>query len=106
MGRRTLPLRTTGVLPGASFVEEFPACFLSMNEAEQEQIAAHVVPMFDAFLKGCPRQLPRNTHTGHYDTHVNIPDNVRRPAERSLSRLADVTTFLLDFYEKARSGPA
>ena len=98
--------RTTGVLPGASFVEEFPACFLSMNEAEQEQIAAHVVPMFDAFLKGCPRQLPRNTHTGHYDTHVNIPDNVRRPAERSLSRLADITTFLLDFYEKARSGPA
>ena len=77
-----------------------------MNEAEQEQITAHVVPMFDAFLKGCPRQLPRNTHTGHYDTHVNIPDNVRRPAERSLSRLADITTFLLDFYEKARSGPA
>ena len=98
--------RTTGVRPGSSFVEEFPACFLSMNEAEQEQIAAHVVPMFDAFLKGCPRQLPRNTHTGHYDTHVNIPDNVRRPAERSLSRLADITTFLLDFYEKARSGPA
>ena len=98
--------RTTGVRPGSSFVEEFPACFLSMNEAEQERIAGHVVPMFDAFLKGCPRQLPRNTHTGHYDTHVNIPDNVRRPAERSLSRLADITTFLLDFYEKARSGPA
>ena len=98
--------RTTGVRPGSSFVEEFPACFLSMNEAEQERIAGHVVPMFDAFLKGCPRQLPRNTHTGHYDTHVNIPDNVRRPAERGLSRLADVTTFLLDFYEKARSGPA
>lgn len=98
--------RTTGVRPGSSFVEEFPACFLSMNEAEQERIADHVVPMFDAFLKGCPRQLPRNTHTGHYDTHVNIPDNVRRPAERSLSRLADITTFLLDFYEKARSGPA
>ena len=98
--------RTTGVRPGSSFVEEFPACFLSMNEAERERIANHVVPMFDAFLKGCPRQLPRNTHTGHYDTHVNIPDNVRRPAERSLSRLADITTFLLDFYEKARSGPA
>ena len=98
--------RTTGVRPGSSFVEEFPACFLSMNEAEQERIAGHVVPMFDAFLKGCPRQLPRNTHTGHYDTHVNIPDNVRRPAERSLSRLADITTFLLDFYEKARSGSA
>ena len=89
-----------------NLVEEFPAAFLSMNEAEREQIAGHVVPMFDAFLKGCPRQLPRNTHTGHYDTHVNIPDNVRRPAERGLSRLADVTTFLLDFYEKARSGPA
>ena len=88
-----------------NLVEEFPAAFLSMNEAEREQIAGHVVPMFDAFLKGCPRQLPRNTHTGHYDTHVNIPDNVRRPAERSLSRLADITTFLLDFYEKARSGP-
>ena len=98
--------RTTGVRPGSSFVEEFPACFLSMNGAEQERIADHVVPMFDAFLKGCPRQLPRNTHTGHYDTHVNIPDNVRRPAERSLSRLADITTFLLDFYEKARSGSA
>ena len=98
--------RTTVVRPGSSFVEEFPAIFLSMDEAEQEQIADHVVPMFDAFLKDCPRQLPRNTHTGHYDTHVNIPDNVRRPAERSLSRLADITTFLLDFYEKARSGPA
>ena len=98
--------RTTGVRQGSSFVEEFPACFLSMNEAERERIADHVVPMFDAFLKGCPCQLPRNTHTGHYDSHVNIPDNVRRPAERSLSRLADITTFLLDFYEKARSGPA
>ena len=95
--------RTTGVRQGSSFVEEFPACFLSMNEAERERIADHVVPMFDAFLKGCLRQLPRNTHTGHYDSHVNIPDNVRRPAERSLSRLADITTFLLDFYEKARS---
>jgi len=104
--RRTHGDLTDGVRPGSSFVEEFPACFLSMNEAERERIANHVVPMFDAFLKGCPRQLPRNTHTGHYDTHVNIPDNVRRPAERSLSRLADITTFLLDFYEKARSGPA
>jgi len=42
--------RTTGVRPGSSFVEEFPACFLSMNEAERERIADHVVPMFDAFL--------------------------------------------------------
>ena len=103
--------RASGSMTGSSGTASRnlkPICgssLISMNEAERERIADHVVPMLDAFLKGCPRQLPQNSPC-RYDKSVHIPDSVRRPAERCLSQLADITTFLLDFYEKARSGPA
>ena len=77
-------------------VAEFPAVFISMNEAERDRIADHVVPMFEAFLGDCSRHALSNSTQG----------GVPRIYKQELSQLFGLTRFLLDSYKEARSGPA
>ena len=77
-------------------VAEFPAVFISMNEAERERIAGHVVPMFEAFLGDCSRHALSNPTQGA----------VPRIYQQELSQLVGLTRFLLNSYKEARSGPA
>ena len=69
-------------------VAEFPSVFISMNEAERERIAGHVVPMFEAFLEG------RSRH---------VLSGSKQELE---SQLSNLTRFLLNSYKEAGSGPA
>ena len=75
-------------------VAEFPSVFISMNEAERERIAGHVVPMFEAFLEGCSRHEFYGTQGG-----------VAGMYKQELSPLFGLTRFLLNSYKEARSGP-